>query len=84
MDGVFDNFQRALEEENKKGIIIEPASEHKNWKWVMMWESWKTVCEYQRRSKYCYPDLFSMHIYNDFRSYEPIELIENLVRRGAW
>ena len=64
-------------------MFKKSPSEHPDWKWVMMWESWKNFCEYNKRADYTHPDLFHMYIYNDFHAYGLQELIENMVSLSA-
>lgn len=61
-------------------LYLEPAKDHPEYTWVMMSEGYKTFTEFKRRSNYCCPDMFTMHIYNDFNGYGLQELIENQVR----
>jgi len=57
----------------------KPASEHPDWKWVVMYGAWKIVNEWHLRMDYCNPDNFDMYIYNDWYGYGCQELQENLV-----
>lgn len=59
--------------------VLKPASDFPNETWIAMSAAWKTSLDYHRRVTYTCPDLFDMHIYNDFCSYGVIECIENLV-----
>jgi hypothetical protein len=61
------------------GLQGKPASEHPDWKWVVMHETWMIVTEWHRRTDYCNPDNFDMYIYNDWFGYGLQELQENLV-----
>jgi hypothetical protein len=76
---LFEKYQKDYEEAAKGGVILEPAKDHPDWKWTILWEGYKTFSDYQRRAKYCDPDNFSMHIYNDFQGYGLQELMENMV-----
>lgn len=69
------------EDEGPAGIELhgKPASEHPDWEWVVMDETWSIVTEWHRRTDYCQPDNFGMYIYNDFYGYGLAELQENLV-----
>ena len=48
-----------------KPLQRKPASEHPDWKWVMMYGAWKMVVDWHLRMDYCNPDNFDMYIYND-------------------
>jgi hypothetical protein len=76
-DELDEKYKKEFDE--NKHLIFEPARDHPEWKWVIMWEGYKTFTEYQRRSRYCDPDNFGMYIYNDFAGYGLQELMENLV-----
>ncbi|KAJ4340781.1 hypothetical protein N0V95_007389 [Ascochyta clinopodiicola] len=65
--------------ENKAGIMLEPAKDHPEHKWCIMWEGYKMLMNYERRAKYCNPDYFGMHIYNDFEGWGFQELLENFI-----
>lgn len=62
----------------------KPASEHPDWKWVVMDECWTIVHEWHRRMDYCNPDNFNMYIYNDWYGWGLTELQENLVGLSEW
>jgi hypothetical protein len=76
-DDEADAFNEAAEALKK--FYVEPASKHPGYKWVMMRETWKIFIEYRDRSRYCDPDNFDMIVYNDFRAYGVVELLENMV-----
>jgi hypothetical protein len=78
-DELHDRYNKEFDEAAKSGIILEPAKDHPEWKWVIMWEGFKNFSDYQRRSQYCDPDNFGMYIYNDFAGKGLMELMENLV-----
>ncbi|KAL5415887.1 hypothetical protein PMIN03_002464 [Paraphaeosphaeria minitans] len=61
--------------------MLQPARNFPGWKWVMLMESWKIYCEWERRSGYCQPDFLGMYIYNDWYGYGIQELLENLASR---
>ena len=73
---IFEVFKKEF---NEKNIFMEPAAQHKDWKWIIMWEGWKTFADLHRQTKYCNPDNFNMYIYNDFQGWGMQELIENTV-----
>ncbi|KAF2130921.1 hypothetical protein P153DRAFT_395323 [Dothidotthia symphoricarpi CBS 119687] len=79
LDDVHEKYQKQLEEDSKKGIVLEPAKDHPDWKWTIAWEGFKTCLDYRRRANYCDPDRFSMYIYNDFNGYGLQELMENII-----
>lgn len=63
----------------KDSLWKKPASEHPEWPWVMMWQSWTIRCDWNRFMTYRDPDNFGMYIYNDWFGYGIQELQENLV-----
>jgi hypothetical protein len=65
-------------------VHSKPASEHPDWKWVVMDETWMIMTEWHRRASYCDPDNFDMYIYNDWLGWGLQELHENLVSRLEW
>ncbi|KAH7090730.1 hypothetical protein FB567DRAFT_626667 [Paraphoma chrysanthemicola] len=76
-DELDEKYQKEFDE-NKK-FVLEPAKDHPERKWVIMWKSYKLFSEYRKRSRYCDPDNFGMHIYNDFAGHGLQELMENLI-----
>lgn len=68
-----------LDDEEARAVHNKPASEHPEWKWVTMNETWLIMTEWHRRTDYCQPDNFDMYIYNDWFGYGVQELQENLV-----
>jgi hypothetical protein len=76
-----DDGGESVEESIGVKYFGKPASEHPDWKWVMMNETCSIVSEWLRRADYCQPDNFGMHIYSDFFGYGLQELQENLVGR---
>lgn len=77
LDGKYsEEFQNNL----RSGIILQPAKDHHEWTWTILWAGFKNFSDYRRRSNYCDPDRFSMHIYNDFHGWGLQELAENQVR----
>ena len=44
----------------------------------MIWEAWTLLCDLKRRMDYCNPDNFGMYIYNDFHSYDIVELVDEM------
>jgi hypothetical protein len=78
-DELHARYTKEFDEAVESGIILEPAKDHPEWKWVIMWEGFKNFSDYRRRSQYCDPDNFGMYIYNDFAGKGLMELMENLV-----
>src|SRR4051812_40271246 len=78
MEEVYEEYEKALDEGSEK--YFPPAKDRPDWKWVMLWETYKSYRDYRNRGHYCNPDHFDMYIYNDFYSYGLIEIIENMVR----
>jgi hypothetical protein len=78
-DKFHEMYTKKFEEDANSGVILEPAKDHPEWKWVMLWEGFKNVGDYRRRSQYCDPDRFGMYIYNDFVGKGLMELMENMV-----
>jgi hypothetical protein len=76
---LFDKYTKMFDETTKSGILFEPANDHPDWKWTILWEGFKNFSDYRRRAKYCNPDLFEMYIYNDFEGWGLMELMENMV-----
>jgi hypothetical protein len=62
-DELDDKFAKKTNETVKSDIMFQPAKEHPEWKWVVLWEGLKTFLGYKRQAKYCDPDNFQMHIY---------------------
>lgn len=67
------------EQATGKKVHAKPSSEHPEWQWVVMRQTWLIMTEWHRRTDYCKPDNFDMYIYNDFFGYGLQELQENLV-----
>lgn len=73
-DEIYDKLQSMASD-----VSLKPAAEHPEHKWIVMWQTWKMLCEWRRRASYTDPDNFSMYIYNDFNGYGLQELVENFV-----
>lgn len=82
-DELHAKYKKDFEEAIKSDIILEPAKDHPEWKWTILWAGFKAFSEYRRRSNYCCPDRFSMYIYNDFEGWGLQELMENQVCLGT-
>lgn len=79
-DEDFDEwYSSGFNAENKAGVMLEPAKDHPEHKWCIMWEGYKMFMDYRRRANYCNPDRFGMYIYNDFEGWGFQELLENFV-----
>lgn len=78
-DDFFEWYSSSFEAENTAGVLLEPAKDHPEHKWCIMWEGFRMFMDYKRRSNYCCPDRFGMYIYNDFEGWGYQELIENFV-----
>jgi hypothetical protein len=79
-DDLDEKYQKDFDEETKPGIVLEPAKDHSDWKWTILWEGFKALDDYRRRSNYCDPERFRMYIYNDFSGYGLMKLMESTVR----
>ena len=79
-DEMDDKFVEETNETVMGDIMFEPAKDHPEWKWTVLWEGFKIFTDYKRRAKYCDPDNFGMYIYNDFCGKGLMELMENMVR----
>lgn len=79
-DNAGESGNEKRDKSKDKDMWKKPASDHPDWKWVMMWQTWQIMCDWHRRTDYCNPDNFDMYIYNDFYGYGLQELLENLVR----
>jgi hypothetical protein len=78
-DKLHEKYVEEFGKETKSGVIFEPAKDHPEWKWVVLWEGFKMFADYKRRSNYCNPDMFDMYIYNDWNGWGQMELAENMV-----
>ncbi|ORY18876.1 hypothetical protein BCR34DRAFT_553706 [Clohesyomyces aquaticus] len=76
-DEAEEKYEEGFEAEQAMKIYMQPASEHKDRKWVMMWDAWKMYQDHQRKGMYCNPDRFSMYIYNDWHGWGLMEIMEN-------
>ena len=85
-DGDGDLRGRYMREVVEQKIWGTPAAEKPGYKWKMVWDAWKQICELRVQEDYCDPDNFDMYIYNDFNSYGIVALIEMQVSldRGCW
>ncbi|KAJ8109846.1 hypothetical protein OPT61_g7160 [Boeremia exigua] len=78
-ENFFEYYSECFNAENKAGVMLEPAKDHPDHKWVIMWKGYKMFMDYRRRSNYCCPDRFGMYISNDFEGWGYQELIENFI-----
>ncbi|KAF2175498.1 hypothetical protein K469DRAFT_756227 [Zopfia rhizophila CBS 207.26] len=72
-------YKKLIKEKEATGNIFQPSTRHKEWKWIMLWEGWTTLCDFKRKVNFCDPDNFGMHIYNDWKGYGVTEAVENLL-----
>lgn len=72
-------YSKGFDADNRAGVILEPAKDHPEHKWCMIWEGYKMFMDYRRRAKYCSPDNFDMYIYNDWEGRGYQELLQNFV-----
>jgi hypothetical protein len=75
---VLEKLYKPCYEESKK-IYKLPAAEHPEHKWCMMWGAWCKADVLSRKAKYCDPDAFGMHLYNDWQGWGMQEIGENMV-----
>jgi len=54
------------EDSTDRSLHLKSASEHPDYKWVIMWQSWTMLTDCMRRATCTNPDSFDMYIYNDF------------------
>lgn len=66
--------------EQSRLVWRKPSSEHPEWKWVMLRESFDLLDAAHKDVDKRDPDVFGMYIYNDFLGYGIIEVLENMVR----
>ncbi|KAJ4991125.1 hypothetical protein SVAN01_03475 [Stagonosporopsis vannaccii] len=74
-----DLYSKGFDAENKAGVMLEPAKDHPEHKWVIMWAGYKMFMDYSRKASYCSPDNFGMYISNDFEGWGLQELVENFI-----
>lgn len=74
-----DELDDKYEELTNAKNVMKPASDFPGHKWIAMAEAWKLSLGYHRKATYTCPDMFAMHIYNDFCSLGIIECMENVV-----
>jgi hypothetical protein len=72
-------YKPIFDQEVKDGIYKAPPEQHKEHKWVMMWDAWLKTDVLERKAKYCDPDNFGMYLYNDWRGWGMQEIGENMV-----
>jgi hypothetical protein len=84
-DEPMDEDDAKYEEDFDKNehILLEPAKDHPDHKWVMMWGAYKDFLDYRKRSKYCDLDMLRMHISNDHHGYGLQELMENQIHPNS-
>jgi hypothetical protein len=77
-EDVVEKLYKPCYEKSKK-IYKLPAAEHPEHKWLMMWGAWLKADVLSRKAKYCDPDAFGMHLYNDWQGWGMQEIGENMV-----
>ncbi|KAJ4368952.1 hypothetical protein N0V83_006034 [Neocucurbitaria cava] len=60
-DIVDEIYQPGFDAEKKRGIFKAPPSEHKDHKWIMMWDAFLKDDLLGRKAKYCDPDNFDAY-----------------------
>jgi hypothetical protein len=83
LEEVFEEYAKTANEEVEKNVVFQPAKDFPGRKWVMLWEAWEYYKEYQRRTAYCCPDRFGMHIFKHFEGYGQMELVENMLASSS-
>ncbi|KAF2464874.1 uncharacterized protein BDR25DRAFT_172186, partial [Lindgomyces ingoldianus] len=78
-DELYEKYSKGFHKEKSKEVILQPATNHQDWKWVIMWQGWKILLDCTRGAKYCNPDMFGMYISNDWKGWGLQELLENLM-----
>ncbi|KAK3672958.1 hypothetical protein LTR78_007068 [Recurvomyces mirabilis] len=61
-----------------QSVFRKLASNHPEHKWIMMWQTYMALTDAVDHSGHSDPDLFGMHVYNDFHWYGLAELLENM------
>ncbi|KAK5732197.1 hypothetical protein LTR17_010774 [Elasticomyces elasticus] len=57
---------------------LKPASDHPNWKWVMMKDAYSRSDDLRTKASYCDPEKnFDMYTYNDFHAYGVAEVLDS-------
>ncbi|KAK3641412.1 hypothetical protein LTR56_006922 [Elasticomyces elasticus] len=56
---------------------LKPASDHPEWKWVMMKDAYSKVDNLRTKASYCDPENYGMYIYNDFHAYGVAEVLDS-------
>ncbi|KAF1851941.1 uncharacterized protein K460DRAFT_373832 [Cucurbitaria berberidis CBS 394.84] len=79
-EDLFDKlYKPGFDAETEAGIFKAPPSEHKNHKWVIMWDAWLKKDLLTRKAKYCDADEFGMNMYNDWMGWGMQEIVENMM-----
>ncbi|EME85543.1 uncharacterized protein MYCFIDRAFT_193826 [Pseudocercospora fijiensis CIRAD86] len=73
-----DDAEDGKDEESKL-VWKKSASEHPNWKWIMLRESFDLLDAAYQDTDNRDPDTFGMYVYNDFLGYGIIEVLENMM-----
>ncbi|KAK3658006.1 hypothetical protein LTR56_000786 [Elasticomyces elasticus] len=57
---------------------LKPATDHPDWKWVMMKNAYSRSDDLRTKASYCDPEKnFDMYIYNDFHAYGVAEVLDS-------
>ncbi|KAH7392682.1 hypothetical protein BKA66DRAFT_439397 [Pyrenochaeta sp. MPI-SDFR-AT-0127] len=72
----FDVYQPGFEKESKAGIFKASPAEHKDHKWIIMWDAWLKKDLLTRKAKYCDPDAFGLNMATDWKGWGMQEIVE--------
>jgi len=78
-DEIYKWYSKGFDADTRAGAILEPAKDHPEHKWCMIWKGYEMFMDYRRRSKYCSPDNFDMYICNDWEGWGYQELLQNFI-----
>lgn len=67
---------RYMKETVEKKIWGTSAAEKPAYKWKMIWDAWKQMCELRVQEDYYDPDNSELHVYTDFNGYGIVALLE--------
>ena len=71
-------YDKSMEECRASGVYWKRASEHKDWKWIIMDDSWSRYCVWKGHADNCDPAKFGLNIeYNSGPGM--LEIMENFV-----
>ncbi|KAF1834549.1 hypothetical protein BDW02DRAFT_568937 [Decorospora gaudefroyi] len=72
-------YKPGFAQEEKDNVYKAAPSEHKDHKWVIMWEAWLKTDILGRKARYCNPDNFGMYLCNDWQGWGMQEIGENVM-----